>query len=232
MAPSLITSFLAGVTKGATSIKEPHLSACILLARNHLGKVIGILSNIEDLVTQAWNTFAHTTSRLITCQHADKQFASPESNPFYRLSNLLRLELVSSTLFIRGIKSQRREDMANGLLAVHHAVEEAANLSNLAAPLQRTLIDLVSMHRAHLDMMIQHMKTAGPGPDKPIVPPTICEFSLFFPNFDARALTLLLLTESSALRLRLNNLHDSCRNPRAFVVFFSHTFNLSPASLP
>ncbi|GAA5834087.1 hypothetical protein JCM5353_002061 [Sporobolomyces roseus] len=178
-------SLLAGITKGATSIKEPRLSACILLARGHLDGVIGVKTNIGDLVTQSWNSFAYATSRLITCQHADLQFASFESNPFYRLSNYFHEELISSTLLIRSAKSQLRIDFTNGVRAIDRAIAEAAKLSNLAPPLQKALNDRVHMLRAHLSMIIEFMKIPVSGPDRPLVPPTICKFSPSCPTLQA-----------------------------------------------
>lgn len=125
-------------------LPEPGLSACLALARSTL-----FTQGLRDGGTEfqhktphanaIWNSLADTTAGLISCRDASDHFATPESNPFRRLSRLFHRFLVISTFF-RRMKDKRLNHVDLFNLAVRRLRDEMPALrSNIsdAGTLQR-----------------------------------------------------------------------------------------------
>ena len=101
----LFKQYLESITAGGGLLPEPQLSACLVLARSTLFtqglRQDGLKPYRKAYHANAiWNSVADSTAGLISCRQASDHFATPDSNPFERLSRFFHRFLLISTFFV------------------------------------------------------------------------------------------------------------------------------------
>ncbi|GAA5956192.1 hypothetical protein JCM3765_005485 [Sporobolomyces pararoseus] len=99
-------TFLNSITIGGDLIKEPRLSAILVLVRNELDKSWRTLDlkrpgRVKLLKESIYNGVARSFSPMISCRDSKEHFSSFLSNPLRRFNSFLRQIVIVKTLYTR-----------------------------------------------------------------------------------------------------------------------------------